>query len=693
MRVSQRASARRRAAPLLACLALCAVGVVRQWVTQSGQPAEGPLALESAPPPARLDAARGPAAQGRFTLLGIARAHDLIFLPPAPIVVVPPAAVTTLDGTGLWVRVAGGLGVRALPNLPQPQELSFGRFRLTTSGLRVAPDAEGTGVFGQWQRADGTILSPETVPYRMYLARERRFLSSDNRHTLLIFPVGVERRFVVTARPLGRRTQPLGPPVSLAWQPVGDDALFVQIPSGYGRDTEAFEVTIARRDEPGRAAHWRIVNLPRMASEQAALPPAAKNGPIAATLGRLKITARAFEAPDRWSAGGVWTRDVPGQAPEMPVSLDGHGWSGLPTLRCRIEMRALAVPDGEQWELIVERGVPQWAAAHDLAGSERGFSPRGPTTAVLTLRPGARPLVQDMTCGVAYPGQQRYLQLRGALVHYQTRREPLIFHDADVQPAPTGAGRRLVWRAPQQQTTPSGVTVAVLNARAPFAGGPDEFFPDFIVDSRSREMRWPRPLRLGEGELRLAWSPRAVVRFPGANPQGPAPQVWGLEVGGNLRLTGGPLAARTWEGVWLPGAPPPLPPPPPFDAHRPYLPRRPNPLSPLVHGGFLPVGLRVASPGPAPLPAHLRDVTVTVLTRVEVERRPFVLTVPVGKAPLVREPERSAAGRDGGSARTARAGTRPGDRRARSVRQSPGGIPADAPAGRAEARRAASASI
>lgn len=634
MRVSQRASARRRAAPLLAFLALCAVGVVRQWIAQSKQPAVSRLPLENAmTPPARLDARRGPATQGRFTLLGIARAHDLVFLPPAPIVIIPPAAVTSLDGTGLWVRVAGGLGVRTLPNLPQPHTFSVGPFRLTTGGLRVPPDAEGAGTFGQWQRADGTALSPETVPYRMYLARERRFLSSDSRHTLLVLPAGVERRFIVTARPLGRRIRPLGPPVSLAWQPVGDDALFVQIPSGYGRDTEAFEVTIARRDQPGRAAHWRIVNLPRMASEPAARPPAARDGRITATLGRLQITARAFEAPDRWSAGGVWTRDAPGEAPEMPVSLDGHGWTGLPTLCCRVEMRALAAPDGEQWELIIERGVPQWSATRDPSSGERGFSPRGPTTAVLTLRPDARPLVQDMTCGVAYPGQQRYLQLRGVLVRYQTRREPLTFHDADMQPAPTGMGRRLVWRAPQQQTTPSGVSVMVLNARAPVAGTPDEFFPDFIVDSRSPEMRWPRPLHPDESDLRLAWCPRTVVHFPGADPHGPAPQVWGLEVGGSLRLTGGPLPARTWEGMWMPGAPPPSPPPPPFDPRRPALPRRPNPLSPLVRGGFSLLGLRVASPGPAPLPAHLRDVTITVLTRVEVERRPFILTVPVANRP------------------------------------------------------------
>ena len=257
----------------------------------------------------------------------------------------------------------------------------------------------------------------------------------------------------------------------------------------------------------------------------------------------------------------------------------------------------------------------------------RQLSPQGP--------------VQDAEIGIAYPGQQHWLKFDGLALRSSLHTETVTFHNADVVHEAAFGGDRVVWRQPEAQTTPSGITFLVLNGQP--GGRGTGAYPPPVSPSGNNSLWW---YDRGNAELLLAYrlppgmktgneakpnSPR-VAEFPfGVTPLAasvdtlrPAPFALKVGVPGAVNARALQQAGYSFLRVstWLSGP----------------VKRTPKPL--VLRPGGKP---EVLSPyswreGPEivtaqPLPRHLKTLSLQITVREQQEQRPFHLIVPVRASP------------------------------------------------------------
>jgi len=208
------------------------------------------------------------------------------------------------------------------------------------------------------------------------------------------------------------------------------------------------------------------------------------------------------------------------------------------------------------------------------------------------------------------------VKVDGAALRSAWHRETLTFHDAEVVHDAAFGGDRLVWQHSETETTPSGISVSVLNGRPGMsdqgAGYPGA--PVWRFDRGSAEMllAWRLPPGVASEEHaafndpREADFPRAVGAL-GSECDISHPLRWDA-----LLAPGGPGARALQQAGYGPlrfsvrstvAAP--------LDFSR--LPR---------HEGLFQMP-------PTPLPTHLKTITLQIGVREEQERHPFHLWVPI----------------------------------------------------------------
>ena len=568
------------------------------------------------PPPAAVMASDA-SVQGLFSLVDITRETNKGVVTTSPNLLPPhsPALVPIMfgeGGTGLWIRVRGGIGFRTLtaPLDGERHSFPFGQETFVVSGT---PRSYTYG----WKGPDGTTnASDAEQPYSVWSTGG--VTGDPKRAIFTLVPRQLSRQFHVTAQPLSVTGKPLGRSVVLICQPVTPTVLLVQVPTGYDAATRQMQVTAARVGVASTSATWRLADLPRsVPGLKGSLSPA-----VTAGYGPVVLRAAAAEWDDLGGtqdfvnrhparpAGGEWFLG-------QPLNADGHGWTGVPTIRLLLRSRNNSKDFYHQnWMVRLDAMTPQWQTSP--------VSPVSPFITPCRVFPVYNPQnmlpsaggwdAHDWQVGVAYPGQQHWIRVDGEMIRFAYRKETITFHDAKVvQDSPSGVNR-LVWPTPETETTPSGIAVTVLNRRLakedPHAEGATS-----IGDLRARTSlcSWPgicrRDLCL-PGPLLWTHLSRPI-----------RPRKW------ERLLKARRSPAPDWSALAAPGQ---------ADAHS------------LERGGYVPLCLAVAAapqPHPSvqadddgglvyvPPPSPRRDlktVTLTIFVREQQEIRPFHLLVPVG---------------------------------------------------------------
>lgn len=537
---------------------------------------------------------------------------------------------------GLWIGVRGGLGVRTLR---VPADGLSHAYPLGGAVFTVQSFPRSNGYTFQWTGAGGLPLPGGRPPYQAV------FQTSPGVQIVTLMPAPLAHSFRVTAQPLSAGGRPTGRPVVLVCQPVTTDVLFAQIPPGDAATCQ-FQVTAARtgaimRGAAKAGAAWRLAGLPPPAqTRKDAATPAARLGPF-------DLRAVAAEAEDTSGSTDPANWHPPGPAGAAqnvgtPQNMDGHLWTGVPTVRYRLTARAVTPPvPGQSWLLRLDRVRPQWGAAlpPPTAGKEQalGLFPLSEAS----LGPGAR-VLQDGEVGAAYSGQQRWLRLDGAALRRAERTETVTFHDAEVVWDAGFGGDRIVWRHPETQTTASGISVTVLNGRSGKRDAPDPqpSSPSWWYDRGNAELllAWHLPPGFVSGARATLDAPRVAGPPQGIAPPGAVP-MRGLTGAGPLLTSWDSLRPDPYAGavappggvdarpltqigysflrlsVWGPQTP-----------KRTMLPRTPLPPETLPPYSWR-EGPEVFSA--TPLPRHLSTLSLQITLREEQEQRPVHLLVPV----------------------------------------------------------------
>jgi len=561
--------------------------------------------------------------QGDFTLLAVTRGGPLNAVQAVPHAVppgfVPPPFVTTVEGaTGIWIGVRGGIGFRTLmvPNDGRRHVYPFGAAALVVD----ESDARGTA-FG-WNGPDGVSRVAEGVP--PYGLRTSWAAASPGHPAgpyVTLIPCRLADHFTVAAEPLDAAGRALGRPVFLLCQSVTPQVLFAQFPASYSARTQQFRVTAARRGA-GPGATWRL----------AGLPPATRNGPddpppaTVAGFGPLTIRAAAAEAEDFSGYPDWWNRHPPrdaggGWSFSQPLNADQHEWTGVPCVRFLLAARNLSRDTLRQnWVVEIDRVSPQWSGPRVMP-STAATMPLDvfPVYNPQNLSPGSAWVTHDWQVGAAYPGQHHWVKIDGAALRSAWRTETVTLHDAEVVHDAGFGGDRVVWRHPETVTTPSGISVTVLNGRVGMtdqgAGPPGAPVWGFTRGSAEMLLAWHLPPGFvsqehaafndpheaeaprATGTLGSEWdTSRPMLRGALTVPDG------GMDGAALERAGYTPLRFSLNSNKWQP-----LPPPS------------------ARHGGL-------SSLEAVPLLPHLKTITLRIGLREEQERHPFHLWVPVRAA-------------------------------------------------------------
>ena len=446
-------------------------------------PAEPPSAVLTPPVPVpeRPDPPRilaGAPTQSGFTLL----AATALSLNEGP--TLPPSFQSTfgsaivgnsslLDaasaGVGLWIYVRGGLGFKTLsvPIDGLRHAYPFGNVSLTLQAI-----GNSAGYSPRWVRTGGKPLLGEMPPYSLW-PYSRSGMSQPGEVEIALMPTSLLHLFRVNAQALSAQGKALGGPVTLRCAPYNANTLFIQIPAAYSAQTKQFRVTLARANGKSPAASWQIAHLPpslKHGPDNLPLQPAVRVGPYLIEAGAAEskdtsgITDFFYQSPD--------SQPSPSRAGgPSPINVDAHYWTGLPTLRYRIHVRPVSTTSAnESWLLQLNQVTPQWTLPL------RPYTVTTPSawehlpdlfslSTAYTRSLAAGWTIQDAEIGIAYPGQQHWLKFDGLALRSSLHTETVTFHNADVVHEAAFGGDRVVWRQPEAQTTPSGITFLVLNGQ------------------------------------------------------------------------------------------------------------------------------------------------------------------------------------------------------------------------------------
>jgi hypothetical protein len=613
--------------------------------------AVAPLPLLPAPSPPRV--VKGALRQRDFTLLGATYfATGSVF--PLPTALIPAKGIsdraiiannTSLftggRGMGLWIGVRGGIGFKTLtvPAEDGRHIYPFGHMNLVVQTMR-----HQAFHMEQWEGPGGSPLFNEVPPYKTWPYFGPMPLGEVKTQSVFLVPSSFFSRFRVTAQALSDDGKALGSPVNLHCQPYNATTLFAQIPTGYDAQTRRFRVTAARVGGENRMASWRLADL----------PPAVSNGPdnlkwlTTDRIGPYSVQGSA--APDQDNSGLtdlLTTRptNLPSYAGPYSQNMDNHVWTGVPTIRYRLNSRPVsAVSPKDVWVLELDRLTPQWGEPLDTSAySAASLFQKQPL--FLTLSNTAYPLtgpwtIQDGEIGTAYPGQQHWLKLDGSVLQSSLHTEIVTFHDAEIIYDAAFGGDRVVWTHPETETTRSGITVTVLNGHSGRRGsGANPLSP---APFGTPSWWYDR----GNAELLLAWLlPPGIVPDNQAKPN--SARVASLPMGVS------PLAVAVDT---LRPAPFLLKVAPPGE----------NDARPLFKAGYTPMRFSTWLSGPVkrtlkppilkpgskpevlppyswregqeivtakPLPRHLKTLSLQITLREQQEQRPFHLVVPVRSSP------------------------------------------------------------
>ncbi len=206
--------------------------------------------------------------------------------------------------------------------------------------------------------------------------------------------------------------------------------LLLEIPAGYPETVRWADVTLD--DHRGDRATWRVTHLPPM--QHVLAPPVTAQ--VAFHQGAITAHAAAYRGPDP------------------------NGNLKTPVLVC--DVTGTVKPSPHQWELGPMTLTREWEAPGYVAPS--GNVTYGTETKNGVTRVEATDQAVYALQAQPYLADTHWVRLTARLQEFETYDETVVFHNLSVVKTPTG-NRFLVSPRPQTVTTPSGVSVTLVDPR------------------------------------------------------------------------------------------------------------------------------------------------------------------------------------------------------------------------------------
>ena len=227
-----------------------------------------------------------------------------------------------------------------------------------------------------------------------------------------------------------------GQELPLRWRPNvsqggnGPAYILASIPAGYPDTVRWADVTM--EDHHGDTAKWRILHLPPM--QHVLAPPVTPQTTF--HQGNITMTARAYHGTDP----------------------NGNGYG--PMMLCDISGTITNAPNS--WELGPMRLTREWEAPGYVApGGGSTFGTNKDARNKVTIEAKRQAVYYNQT--EMYPGAIHWVLLDAPLQEYGTYNETVTFHDLSVVKYRGTGGQYLSGAQPQTATTPSGVTITLVD--------------------------------------------------------------------------------------------------------------------------------------------------------------------------------------------------------------------------------------
>jgi hypothetical protein len=210
------------------------------------------------------------------------------------------------------------------------------------------------------------------------------------------------------------------------------DPILVSIPAGYPDTVRWADVTLD--DKRGDTATWRITHLPPM--QHALAPPVTPQ--TAFHQGNIAVTARAYRGsdPNGNGYGSMILCDVTGKIPNAPNS-----WELGPLTLTR------------EWEptgYVAPSGNITYGTGKDAQNT-------------VTIQATRQAVYYNQTD--FYPNATHWVRLSARLQEFGTYDEMVTFHNVSVFKYQGNGGRYLVGAQPQTVTSPSGITLTLVDVQ------------------------------------------------------------------------------------------------------------------------------------------------------------------------------------------------------------------------------------
>jgi len=229
-----------------------------------------------------------------------------------------------------------------------------------------------------------------------------------------------------------------GQELPLRWRPSasqggnGPTYILAFIPAGYPDTVRWADVTL--EDHHGDMARWRILGLPPM--QHVIVPPVTSQTTF--HQGNITMTARAYHGTDP----------------------NGNGYG--PMILCDVSGTITNAPNS--WELGPMRLTREWEPPGYVApGGGATYGVGKDAGNKVTIGATRQAVYFNQT--EAYPGATRWVRLDAPLQEFGTYDETVTFHNLSVIKYRGTKWRYLVGAKPETVTTPSGVSVTLVDAQ------------------------------------------------------------------------------------------------------------------------------------------------------------------------------------------------------------------------------------